>query len=63
MPISEQYVVHWQSAVHSRQSTVGSLQSAVVLAMDIYEVSKKFSKDELCFLTTQIRKSSRLCLV
>jgi len=29
MPISEQYVVHWQSAVNSRQSTVGSQQSAV----------------------------------
>ena len=34
-------------------------KKAFDLAMDIYHVSKKFPKDELYSLTTQIRKSSR----
>ena len=34
-------------------------KKAFALAMDIYHVSKKFPKDELYSLTTQIRKSSR----
>ncbi|MBE9510086.1 MAG: four helix bundle protein [Bacteroidetes bacterium] len=41
------------------QSAVHNPQSAVALAMDIYHVRKKFPKDELYSLTTQIRKSSR----
>jgi len=41
------------------QSAVHNPQSAIALAMDIYHVSKKFLKDELHSLTTQIRKSSR----
>ena len=34
-------------------------KKAFTLAMDIYHVSRKFPKDELYSLTTQIRKSSR----
>ena len=34
-------------------------KKAFVLAMDIYQVSKKFPKEELYSLTSQIRKSSR----
>ena len=34
-------------------------KKAFALAMDNYHVSKKFPKDELYSLTTQIRKSSR----
>ena len=34
-------------------------KKAFALAIDIYHGSKKFSKDELYSLTTQIRKSSR----
>ena len=34
-------------------------QKAFALAMDIYHVSKKFPKDELYSLTSQIRRSSR----
>ena len=34
-------------------------KKAFALAMDIYHVTKKFPKDELYSLTTQIRKSSR----
>lgn len=34
-------------------------KKAFALAMDIYRVSKKFPKDELYSLTSQIRRSSR----
>jgi len=34
-------------------------QRAFSLAMDIYEISKQFPKDELYSLTSQIRRSSR----
>ena len=34
-------------------------KKAFALAMDIYNLSKRFPKDELYSLTTQIRKSSR----
>ena len=37
-------------------------KKAFALAMDIYHVSKKFPKDELYSLTTQIRKSYKIKL-
>ncbi len=43
----------------TNQSTVYSRQSADALVIDIYHVRKKFPKDELYYLTTKIKKSSR----
>ncbi len=47
----EQYVMKFQNLI--------AYQKSIELAMDIFEISKTFPKEEIYSLTNQIRRSSR----